>query len=117
MLGPNAPLTADDSAGEALPAAASSRAGSPDAPSPLVSIIIDNYNYARYLPDAIDSALGQTYRPIEVIVVDDGSSDGSREIIIAYGDRLLPVFKANGGQASAFNAGLASCQGEIVIFL
>ncbi len=84
---------------------------------PPVSIIIDNYNYGRYLAAAIDSALAQTYPKTEVIVVDDGSTDGSVEIIRAYGSRVRPVFKPNGGQASAFNAGFAISQGSIVMFL
>lgn len=84
---------------------------------PLVSIIIDNYNYGRFLPQAIESALAQTYPNIEVIVVDDGSTDDSRAIIAGYGDRIIPVLKANGGQASAFNAGWARCHGEFVCLL
>lgn len=72
---------------------------------PLASIIIDNYNYGRFLADAINSALAQTYQHTEVIVVDDGSTDNSREIISQYGDRIRPVLKENGGQGSAFNAG------------
>jgi glycosyltransferase involved in cell wall biosynthesis len=84
---------------------------------PLVSIIVDNYNCDRYLGQAIDSALHQTFQPVEVIVVDDGSTDDSRAIIQEYDGRILPVFKQNGGQASAFNAGFACSQGEVVIFL
>lgn len=85
--------------------------------SPLVSIIINNYNYGRYLETAIDSALEQTYPHREVLVVDDGSTDNSRSIIEGYGDRIIPVLQANGGQAAACNAGFARCQGEICIFL
>lgn len=84
---------------------------------PRVSIIINNYNYARFLGQAIDSSLNQTYSEIEVIVVDDGSQDGSREIILGYGDRIIPVLKPNGGQASAMNAGFQVSTGEIVVFL
>ncbi len=84
---------------------------------PLVSILINNYNYARFLPCAIDSALGQTYANIEVIVVDDGSTDNSREVITSYGAKIIPVLKANGGQASAFNAGFRHSTGEIICFL
>ncbi|MFQ3615818.1 MAG: glycosyltransferase [Cyanobacteriota bacterium] len=84
---------------------------------PLVSIIINNYNYGRFLRQAIDSSLKQTYSDIEVIVVDDGSQDSSREIILSYGDRIIPVLKPNGGQASAINAGFRISQGEIIVFL
>ncbi len=84
---------------------------------PLVSIVIDNYNYAGFLPEAIESALGQTYPRVEVIVVDDGSTDESRQIIASYGGRILPVLKENGGQASAFNAGLEASRGQVVCFL
>ena len=85
--------------------------------NPLVSIIINNYNYGRFLQEAIDSTLNQTYPHIEVIVVDDGSTDNSREIIADYGNRIVPVLKENGGQASAFNAGFAASQGDIICFL
>jgi glycosyltransferase involved in cell wall biosynthesis len=84
---------------------------------PLVSIIIDNFNYARFLRAAIDSALAQTYTPVEVIVVDDGSTDNSREVISSYGKRLSAIFKPNGGHASAFNAGFRASHGIIVMFL
>jgi hypothetical protein len=84
---------------------------------PLVSIIINNYNYARFLPDAIDSALAQSYPHVEVIVVDDGSTDHSREVLRNYADRVVPLIKANGGQASALNAGLRQSRGDIVFFL
>jgi glycosyltransferase involved in cell wall biosynthesis len=84
---------------------------------PLASILINNYNYARFLDKAIDSALSQSYPTKEIIVVDDGSTDNSREIISRYGDRIIPIFKENGGQASAFNAGVARCQGDILCFL
>lgn len=83
----------------------------------LVSIIITNYNYDQFLQEAIDSALNQTYPHTEVIVVDDGSTDNSRDIIKSYGNKLFPVLKTNGGQASAFNAGFFASQGEIICFL
>jgi hypothetical protein len=84
---------------------------------PLVSIVIDNFNYAHFLRAAIDSALAQTYSPVEVIVVDDGSADNSREVISSYGERVSAIFKPNGGHASAFNAGFRACRGDIVMFL
>ncbi|MEO1307306.1 MAG: glycosyltransferase, partial [Pseudomonadota bacterium] len=83
---------------------------------PKISVIINNYNYAAYLADAIDSALGQSIPCHEVIVVDDGSTDESRDIIAHY-DQVTPVLKANGGQASAFNAGFAASSGDVVLFL
>jgi glycosyltransferase involved in cell wall biosynthesis len=82
-----------------------------------VSIVLNNYNYARFLRQAIDSALGQTYPHCEVIVVDDGSTDGSEEIIRSYGSKIRAVIKENGGQASALNAGFAQARGEIIRFL
>jgi len=84
---------------------------------PLVSILINNYNYGRFLTEAIDSALNQTYPHVEVVVVDDGSTDESRDIIVNYGDRIKPILKENGGQSSAFNVGFAASQGDIVCFL
>ncbi|MBD2038537.1 glycosyltransferase family 2 protein [Leptolyngbya sp. FACHB-321] len=85
--------------------------------TPLVSIIVTSYNYARYLRQAIDSALEQTYTNIEVIVVDDGSKDDSPNVIASYGDRIIPILKENGGQGSAWNTGFAAAKGEIVAFL
>jgi glycosyltransferase involved in cell wall biosynthesis len=84
---------------------------------PIVSIIVVNYNYDRFLCEAIDSAIKQTYPHTEVVVVDDGSTDNSGEIIASYGSKVVPVLKKNGGQRSALNAGFAASRGEIVIFL
>jgi glycosyltransferase involved in cell wall biosynthesis len=84
---------------------------------PLVSILINNYNYAQFLEEAIDSALDQTYPHVEVVVVDDGSTDNSQRVIERYGTRIVAVCKANGGQASAFNAGFAAARGSIIMFL
>jgi glycosyltransferase involved in cell wall biosynthesis len=81
------------------------------------SIVINNYNYARFLGEAIESALAQTYPHTEVVVVDDGSTDDSRAVIARFGDRIQSLFKPNGGQASAFNAGLRASTGEVVCFL
>jgi hypothetical protein len=100
-----------------MSSASSATAPSEQAGRRSVSIVITNYNYARYLRVSIDSALAQTYPQIKVIVVDDGSTDGSREIIESYGTRIVPVIKENGGQGSALNAGFAASRGEIVMFL
>ena len=82
-----------------------------------VSIIITNYNYGHYIEEAIDSALQQTHKEIEVIVVDDGSTDNSREILATYGNRIKTVFQANQGLPSARNAGIAIATGEYLLFL
>src|SRR5215217_1250210 len=84
---------------------------------PFVSVVVNNYNYGRFLGEAIDSALAQTYPRTEVVVVDDGSTDDSCSVIAGYDGRVVPVLKENGGQASAFNAGFAASRGDIVIFL
>lgn len=84
---------------------------------PFVSIIINNYNYDRFLAEAINSALNQTYPQTEVIVVDDGSTDNSRKIIAEYSDRIIPILQPNGKQASAFNNGFAHSKGDLIIFL
>ncbi|NPA55135.1 MAG: glycosyltransferase family 2 protein [Epsilonproteobacteria bacterium] len=85
-----------------------------------ISVLIDNYNYAKFLPECIDSVLSQTYQDFEIIIVDDGSRDNSKEIIEEYAkkdDRIKPIFKENGGQASAFNEGFKHCKGEIICLL
>jgi glycosyltransferase involved in cell wall biosynthesis len=85
---------------------------------PLVSIVLNNYNYGHFLRFALDSALAQGYQPCEVIVVDDGSTDNSREILDRnYRDRVKLIFQENGGQAAAVNSGFLASRGEIVIFL
>jgi glycosyltransferase involved in cell wall biosynthesis len=82
-----------------------------------VSIIITNYNYAEFLGAAIRSALEQSYPLKEVIVVDDGSTDRSRQVIESFGDRIRPLYKENGGQRSACNLGFAASTGDVVLFL
>ena len=85
--------------------------------NPLVSVIIGNYNYGHFIAEAIDSVLQQTYRHFELIVVDDGSTDSSREVIEAYKEQSVGIFQANSGQGAAFNTGIARAKGEIVCFL
>jgi glycosyltransferase involved in cell wall biosynthesis len=92
-----------------------SRRNSPDCP--FISILINNYNYGRFVDSAIESALAQTWKFREIIVVDDGSTDNSRQVIQSYGRSIIPIFKENGGQGSAFNAGFAACRGELICFL
>jgi glycosyltransferase involved in cell wall biosynthesis len=85
---------------------------------PFVSIFINNYNYARFLPRSIESALPQTWRRLEVLAVDDASTDGSQEIIARYAGRVVPVLQAaNGGQGAAINAGIRVSRGDVVMLL
>lgn len=89
-------------------------------PRPLVSVMIVNYNYERYLGEAIESVLSQTYQNFEIIVCDDGSKDGSREIISGYAandGRIKPIFQENGGVGAALNATYAASVGEIISML
>lgn len=81
---------------------------------PLASVLITNHNYGRYLAAAIDSALCQTYSNVEIIVVDDGSTDGSREILAQYEGRIKTILQPQGGQPSAFNAAFAASKGTYV---
>lgn len=84
---------------------------------PLVSILINNRNYAGFLGEAIESALGQTYGSVEVVVVDDGSTDASRAVMERYGGAIRPVFRPHLGQAAAFNAAVAAASGAVLFFL
>jgi len=83
----------------------------------LVTIVIINYNYADYLAAAIDSALAQDYPSIQVIVVDDGSVDRSRDIIESYGSSVEAVYRPNKGHSAALNTGYAHARGDYVLFL
>ena len=85
--------------------------------SPQISVIINNYNYGQFLKRAIDSALLHGDINAEVIVVDDGSTDDSETVIRSYGDRIRPVFQANGGQAHAINEGVAAAKAPLLAFL
>ena len=84
---------------------------------PLTSILINTYNYGRYINQAIDSALAQVFPAgeWEIIVVDDGSTDDTSIRIGKYRGRITYLQKTNGGQASAFNAGVAVARGDIIL--
>lgn len=82
-----------------------------------VTVVICNYNYERYLGAAIDSALSQDYPGTRVVVIDDGSTDGSRAIIEEYGTRIASIYKENGGQVSAYNHAVETIETEYVVFL
>lgn len=82
-----------------------------------VSIIVSSYNYEKFLAAAIDSALNQTHPDVEVIVVDDGSTDSSPAIMRRYEGRAKLLHKPNGRQASAFNFAFPHATGDLVLFL
>lgn len=86
-----------------------------------VSVIISNYNYARFLTAAIESTISQSYQNFEIIVVDDGSKDNSRDVLVElqkqYPDKIKAIFQENRGQGGAFNTGFQACSGEVVAFL
>lgn len=83
----------------------------------LVSVVITNFNYGAYVAEAIESAISQTYGDLEVIVVDDCSTDNSREVISRYAERVTIVLREHGGQLASLNEGFARSRGDIVIFL
>lgn len=84
---------------------------------PLVTALINTYNYARFLPFAINSVLNQTYKNIEVIVVDDGSTDHTQDVLDRYAGRIKSIRTTNGGQAHAFNVGIPLARGELIMLL
>ncbi|MFP3386244.1 glycosyltransferase family 2 protein, partial [Tritonibacter sp. SIMBA_163] len=86
-------------------------------PELFFSVVIANYNYGRFLRQAVESALTQDWPHVEVIVVDDGSTDNSAEVIDSFGEAITAIFKENGGQREANNMGFAKSSGDVVIFL
>ena len=84
---------------------------------PKVSIIIPTYNTANYISEAVDSALAQTYPDSEIIVVDDGSTDGTRQLLESYGHRIRYIYQDNQGVSTARNKGVQEAQGEYMAFL
>jgi hypothetical protein len=82
-----------------------------------VEIVITNYNYGDFVAGAIKSAWVQSHPLVRVIVVDDGSTDSSRDVLRRYANKVELVLKENGGQASAINAGIARCRGDVVMLL
>lgn len=84
-----------------------------------VSVVIDNHNYGRFLKETLDSVLSQILDDVavEIVVVDDGSTDDSREILASYAPRVKSLLQARQGQATAFNVGLSAATGDIVCLL
>ena len=85
--------------------------------NPLVSVVIPVYNQERYVAEAVDSVLRQTYPDVELVVVDDGSTDRTPEILKAYGSRLTYMRQDNAGAATALNRGIEAARGELVGWL
>jgi len=89
-----------------------------DAPDlALVSVVIPAYNAAATLPDTLDSVLAQTWPRIEIVVVDDGSRDGTPDVLARYAPRVRAIRQANGGLAAARNTGLAAARGQFIALL
>jgi glycosyltransferase involved in cell wall biosynthesis len=85
--------------------------------NPTISVVIPTYNTASLVVEAIDSALAQTLPPLEVVVVDDGSTDDTEARLAAYGGRITYVRQPNAGVSSARNRGLGMARGELIAFL
>jgi glycosyltransferase involved in cell wall biosynthesis len=88
-----------------------------EASRPLVSVVIPAYNAAPFLRRAIQSALDQTYRPLEIVVVDDGSTDGTRAVAEAFGNPVRVLHQENMGQPAATNRAICESEGEIIALL
>jgi glycosyltransferase involved in cell wall biosynthesis len=84
---------------------------------PKISVIIPTYNSANYLPEAIESVLAQTYKNFEIVVIDDGSTDNTKEVVVPYLDQIVFLETENGGPAKARNHGIRKSSGEYVAFL
>jgi len=85
--------------------------------NPLVSIVIPVYNGNNYLREALDSAIAQTYKNLEIIVVNDGSTDNTEEIVLSYGDKIRYFSKPNGGTSTALNLGIEKMRGDYFSWL
>jgi len=85
--------------------------------SPLISCIFPVFNVERYLRETLESILAQTHRPIEIIVADDGSTDGTARVAAGYDDRVRYLKQDNAGPAAARNLGLDAARGDFVAFL
>ena len=94
---------------------ASQLASSPTSPG--VSVVIPAYNYARFLPSAVESCLKQDYSNFEIVVVDDGSKDDTREVMAKYGPPVRYVYQANAGLSAARNTGIREARFDYVAFL
>src|SRR3989338_3266861 len=85
--------------------------------TPLLSVIIPTFNRAFYILTVLESVLKQTYRNMEVLVVDDGSKDSTKEVLAPYLHKIQYIYQDNRGNAAARNAGLKQAKGKYVAFL
>ncbi|HEY5668172.1 MAG TPA: glycosyltransferase family 2 protein [Candidatus Saccharimonadales bacterium] len=84
--------------------------------SSLVSVVIPAYNYGKYITETIDSVLAQQYTNIEIVVIDDGSSDNTAAVVASYGDKVRYIYQENRGLSAARNAGMQQAQGDYIVF-
>jgi glycosyltransferase involved in cell wall biosynthesis len=84
--------------------------------APPISVVIPAYNYAHYLPRTIDSILKQDYPPAEIIVVDDGSTDNTAEVVAKYGDKVRRIYQKNAGLPAARNTGIRAARHDYIAF-
>ncbi len=82
-----------------------------------VTVVIPTFNHGRYVVEAVESVLAQTVRPLQIVVVDDGSTDDTRDRLMPYLDRIEYVYKTNAGLSAARNTGIERARGEWVAFL
>lgn len=79
-----------------------------------VSVLVPTFNRENYLAECLDSLLAQSVPPLEIIVIDDGSEDGTAAVVARYGERIRYVRKENGGKPSAVNLGLSLARGDLI---
>jgi glycosyltransferase involved in cell wall biosynthesis len=84
---------------------------------PLISCIVPVFNGERYLREALDSILAQTYRPLEIVIADDGSTDGTAAVVATFGDQVRYIRQANQSPSSARNLGIRVATGDFIAFL
>ena len=84
---------------------------------PVISVVIPNFNYRRFVAEAVESVFQQGGSGWEVIVVDDGSTDGSREVLSGFGEKIRLILQENRGPAAARNRGATQARGEYLLFL
>jgi len=85
--------------------------------NPVINVIIPSFNSARFVVQAVQSALNQTYSPVEIIVIDDGSNDNTRVVLGPFFDRIRYIYQSNAGLSKARNRGIKEARGDLIAFL